>query len=167
MKRKIEVGYEIIVRLAVEEDIESAKQIADKCQKELSFVNINILKEAQNKGWLLVAVISDRKTKIENIVGFANFRIRKDNNGTLYEIGIKSDHRRKGVGKELIGHIIELIRISGGRHIRLKCPEDLSANMFYQQCNFKLIKIEDGKKRRLNVWSYEIPNHINPQLMLF
>ena len=66
----------ITVRLARAEDVQGAKQIADRHRWELGFVNIAALQEAQGKGWLLVAAAWNNETQTEIIVGFTNFRIR-------------------------------------------------------------------------------------------
>jgi len=152
----------ITIRLAREEDVQGTKRVADGCRKELSFVNIAILRAAQSKGWLLVATVWNDKTRTETIIGFANFRIRKDKNGTLYEIAIEKAHRRVGIGRRLINHLIRLVHVADGHHLRLKCPEELPANGFYRKIGFKRVGTEEGKTRRLNVWQYEIPQYDDP-----
>jgi hypothetical protein len=69
----------ITVRLATAEDVKGAKEIADRCRKELGFVNLAILKAAQSKGWLLVAAASNAENaadKWEHASGDTKSRAR-------------------------------------------------------------------------------------------
>jgi len=155
----------ITVRLARECDIKGAKNVADTCKEELGFVNVATLQMAQSNSWLLVAVKWDSETNIENVIGFVNFRIKKDKNCTIYEIAIKKEFRGQGIGKRLLNEIIRILNTAGGSYIRLKCPEPLTANSFYEHNSFKLIGTEEGKKRHLNVWQYDLlSNYILTQL---
>ena len=147
----------ITVRLARKSDIESAKRIADQHRLELGFVNIATLRVAQSKGWLLVAAEWEDQRKHDVVVGFANFRIRQDRNATLYEIAVTDAHRYTGIGTRLLSELIRRVHLAGGQYVRLKCPQDLSANQFYQKCGFRHVETEQGKKRRLQVWCYRIP----------
>lgn len=146
----------ITVRLARKADIEGAKRVADQHRSELGFVNIAILRAAQSKGWLLVATEWKNK-KRDAIIGFANFRIRRDKNATLYEIAVADAHKRAGVGTRLLSALIRRVHLVGGQCVRLKCPCDLSANRFYQKRGFQHVETERGKKRPLKVWCYRIP----------
>ena len=155
----------ITIRPARESDVEGAKRVAEACRRELGFANIAILRTAQSNGWLLVAAEWNFEGNSERIIGFANFRIKKDRNCTLYEIAVQKEHRGKGIGKRLLSKLIRMVHVAGGELIRLKCPEELQANAFYEKNRFELVKIEEGKKRRLNVWQYQIPQHydlLNP-----
>ncbi len=147
----------ITIRLARKADIEGAKRIADQNRSELGFVNIAILQVAQSKGWLLVAAEWEDQRKHDMVIGFANFRIRQDRNATLYEIAVADTHRRTGVGTRLLSELIRRVHLAGGQYIRLKCPDDLDSNQFYQKCGFRHVETEQGKKRRLHVWHYHIP----------
>ena len=147
----------ITIRLARKTDVEGAKRIADQNRSELGFVNIAILRVAQSKGWLLIAAEWEDQRKRDVVVGFANFRIRQDKNATLYEIAVADGHRFTGIGTRLISELIRRVHLAGGEYIRLKCPQDINANQFYQKCGFQHGGTEQGKKRRLQVWHYRIP----------
>lgn len=147
----------ITIRHARENDVNGAKSIADTCKNELGFVNIASLREAQSKGWLLVASKWISETGDESIIGFAKYRIKKDRNCTIYEIAVQKEYRSKGVGKRLLSRITRILNTAGGSNIKLKCPESLHANSFYEHNGFKLVKTEKGRKRRLNVWQYDLP----------
>ncbi len=143
--------HPITIRLAHPEDVEGAKAVADRHRKELGFVRVSILREAQQKGWLLVAA------REELIVGFANFRIRRDNNGTLYEIAVDAAYRNQKIGKRLIQRFTWMVNVAGGDMIRLKCLQSTDANQFYKRLRFEKIGTETGRKQPLNVWHYNLP----------
>lgn len=138
----------VTIRYARETDVAGAKDLADRHRVELGFVRTSVLHEAQKKRWLLVAV------QDEQVIGFANFRIRQDNNATLYDIVIDDPFRKQKIGKRLIQRLTWLVNVAGGEHIRLKCPQSLPANAFYEKLQFTRTDTEIGKKRPLNVWHY-------------
>ena len=138
----------VTIRHARVDDVAGIKAIADRHRTELGFIRISVLHEAQKKGWLLVAV------QDKQVIGFANFRIRQDNNATLYDIVVDGPYRKQHIGKRLIQQLTWLVNVAGGEHIRLKCPQSLPANAFYEKLQFTHTEIETGKKRPLNVWHY-------------
>ena len=138
----------VTIRYARPEDVAGAKTVADRHKAELGFVRPSILHEAQRKRWLLVAV------RDEQVIGFANFRIRQDNNATLYDIVVDAPYRKQQIGKRFVQRLTWLVNVAGGEHIRLKCPESLPANAFYEKLQFTHTETETGKKRPLNVWHY-------------
>ena len=147
----------VTIRLARENDVEGAKHIASQCSKELGFVNIATLKQAQEKGWLLVAAEWNFETDSDEVIGFVNYRIKQDKNCTLYDIAVKKEARRQGIGTRLLNRLKKIVHYEGGEgaYIHLKCPVELSANTFYEKHQFTLLGVEEGKKRPLNVWRYE------------
>ncbi len=142
----------VTIRPARVEDVFGVKTLADQHKVELGFIRKSILYKAQEKGWLLVAV------KNEEVIGFANFRIRQDNNATLYDIVVDKPYRKQNIGKRLIQRLTWLVNVASGEHIRLKCPQSLPANAFYEKLQFIHIESETGKKRPLNVWHYSLPS---------
>ena len=142
----------VTIRHARVDDVAGIKTVADRHRTELGFIRTSVLHEAQKKGWLLVAV-RDRQ-----VVGFANFRIRQDNNATLYNIVVDGPYRKQKIGRRLIQRLTWLVNVTGGEHIRLKCPQPLPANAFYQKLQFTHTETETGKKRPLNVWHYFLPS---------
>ncbi len=146
----------VTIRLAKLEDIKGAKRIATQYSNELGFVNSAVLIEAQKRDWLLIASRYDTENQSEEVIGFVNFRIKKDNNCTLYEIAVKRDYHGEGIGKRLLDDLIWRVFVTGGTEISLKCPVDLPANNFYQRNSFILYGTEPGRKRELNIWKYHI-----------
>lgn len=127
------------VRQATLEDIDAIKKIADKNSQQIGFVLRPALEENCKKGNLLVA------EAIGEILGFCNYNTRKkDNTNVIYEVCVDYKYRGNGIGKKLIDNI--------ERPILLKCPVDNESNNFYGTYGFTLIDVEDGKKRKLNVW---------------
>lgn len=127
-----------MVRPAELQDVDAIKAIADKYSNEIGFVMRPALDEHCKKGFLLVAESGGK------IIGFCNFNKRKDGVSVIYEICTDYRYRGNGVARKMIAAL--------SRPIQLKCPIDNESNNFYAAMGFKLIAVEDGKKRKLNVW---------------
>ena len=128
------------IRVARHEDLSSIKKIADANKKEIGFIVRPILIASIQNNELLVAQKEDGC-----IVGFVRSHQRLDGWNTIYEICVSADFRGEGIGKHLLSKI--------QKPIRLKCPEDNKANAFYEHLGFLLVSIENGKKRKLNIWT--------------
>lgn len=127
------------IRNATLEDVEQVKIIADSNSSEIGFVLRPALEEAVEKGHLIVAELDGE------ILGFCNFNIRKADGVTvIYEICTDYKYRGNKIGKALIDFL--------QKPISLKCPVGNESNNFYEHCGFTLKTVEDGKKRKLNVW---------------
>ena len=127
-----------MVRLATLQDIDVIKKIADKHTKEIGFVLRPALLEHCNKKTLLIYEIDGE------VVGFCNYHRRRDGINVIYEICVSDNYRNKGIAKQLIDNV--------PKPIRLKCPVDNESNKFYKRIGFELIRVDEGKKRKLNVW---------------
>lgn len=139
----VEVAQEKVeeyeVKNAELEDISGIKLIADKYTSEIGFVLKPALEENCKKGTLIVA------KKDKKILGFCNFNKRKaDGVNVIYEICVDERYRGNGIARAIINAM--------ERPIRLKCPVDNESNNFYANIGFELVDVEDGKKRKLNVW---------------
>lgn len=126
------------VRPATESDLPAIKQIANRYKLELGYVMYPALRESIARGGLHVAIDTDG-----TIIGFVNWRKRRDGVTVIYEIAALRRHQ--GVGKALLS------TTSGT--VRLKCTVDNhAANTFYERQGFAHIGTETGRKRELNVW---------------
>jgi hypothetical protein len=134
---QIEV-QDFTVKLAELSDIPAIKAIADKYSNEIGFVLRPALEENCKKGTLIVA--KDRDT----VLGFCNYNKRKDGVNVIYEICTEYCYRGNGIARKMIEAI--------ERPIRLKCPIDNESNNFYANIGCQLVDVENGKKRKLNVW---------------
>lgn len=123
-----------------------AKQIADKFKDELGFVNRESLKTQELNNELIV---------LDNI-SFISFHLRQDNRATIYNLAVLKDYQKQGYGKLLFYKLLCLCIEKNKRYIQCKCPENLESNNFYKHIGFNLLQVEEGKKRKLNVWRYEI-----------
>lgn len=135
--KKIEIKDYLICEANLE-DIDGIKKIADKNANEIGFVLRPALEEHCKKGSLLVAKDKDK------IIGFCNYNKRNDGVNIIYEICNDFKYRGNGIAKAMIEKI--------ERPIQLKCPIDNESNNFYKHYGFNLVEIEDGKKRKLNIW---------------
>jgi ribosomal protein S18 acetylase RimI-like enzyme len=123
------------------------RKIADLFQKhreELGFVNEAQVRESD----------SYDVTKDGRIVGAAigNHCVRKPQT-TLYDIAVDENFKRSGIGRELVERMAD---DSPHKKIVAKCPVDLPAMQFYNNMDWKLVDVEDGKNTPLAVWRYDI-----------
>lgn len=125
-------------RPAVEGDIPAIKRIANAYKRELGYVMLPALRESMARGGLHVAVDGER------VVGFVNWRKRRDGVTVIYEIATARDSARQGVGRALLA--------TASGTVRLKCTTDNDANEFYARMGFAHVGTEEGRKRALNVW---------------
>lgn len=142
-----------IIAHAMEEEIGAIKALVDAHKQELGFVTRPALLESIRRGELLVC----RETQ-GTIAGIVHFRLRKDDQVTLYNLVVLPSHRRNGIAHRLVDALSDLAKEHRKQFIVLRCPELLSANSFYQHYGFKLATQEEGKHRRLNVWQLNIDN---------
>ena len=127
------------VRNARNSDVDLIKKIADANREEIGFVLRPIFEASVEQGELLVAVTNSQ------IVGFLRWHHRRDGWNTIYEICVDEGFRKSGIGAALLDQI--------PRPIRLKCPTDNKSNNFYRHIGYVLSGQEDGRKRRLNLWT--------------
>ncbi|MGG6262859.1 GNAT family N-acetyltransferase [Leptolyngbya sp. AN03gr2] len=121
------------------------KALADRHRKELSFTERSILEQAVRHQEILI-----------HPHGFLRFHHRRDSISTLHQICVDPQHRRQGIGKQLIEQWEQLARKQGIRLLRLKCPIHLSANGFYARSGFYRANIESGKRHSLVIWQRNI-----------
>lgn len=141
---------EIVITKARSTDINEIKQIADLHRRELGFVRRPSLSEAIIRSEIFVA------KKNGSILGFVDYRHRKDRQTTLYNIAVLPQYRNLGVGRKLIEALVAEAKKLDQSCILLKCPEELSANKFYEALRFQLREVEPGKHRRLNIWRWAL-----------
>lgn len=139
-------GNNVIIRPALLDDIDAIKQLADSHKHELGFLRRPALLEAIKRQELLIA---------ENgagIVGFVEYRHRRDQQTTLYNVVVAPGSRQRGIGQQLVVNLEKEAKRQEKSWILLKCPEDLPANTFYEHIGYEKIAVERGKTRRLNIW---------------
>lgn len=127
-----------MIRLASENDLADIKRIANQNREFIGFVMKVALMEAIQKKSLFVFA-SD-----SGVVGFVHYHPRKDGWHTIHEIAVSKKIQAQGVGQKLFDSV--------PLPIRLKTTEDnLKALSFYAKNGMKVVRIEDGKKRKLTV----------------
>lgn len=138
------------ITMANLKDLEDIKAIADNNKIELGFLIRSAIKES---------ILEERLCVSKNggeIIGFIRFRHRKDNVTKIYDMCVRKENRRQNHGKKIIDFLKAHSRCKGKTEIQLKCPENLDANNFYRKTGFELIRIEEGKKRRLKIWRLKL-----------
>jgi len=138
------------VRKAFIDDLDAIKAIADASRLELGFVLRPALVASIQREEVLVAV-SDSQ-----ITGFVEYHHRRDQHTTLYHIAVSNAYRREGVGRSLVQSLRQEAETLGKSCILLRCPKELPANLFYENCGFNLASTENGKHRPLNVWKLHL-----------
>jgi N-acetylglutamate synthase-like GNAT family acetyltransferase len=136
----------VVIRLAIADDLDAIKALADRHKRELGFVRRGALLESITHDHLLVAELQDQP------VGFVQFHHRRDRQTTIHLIVVDANYRRRGVAGQLLDYLQASCLRRGQTRIGLKCPVDLSANDFYRQFGFTLVAQEAGKIRALNLW---------------
>lgn len=137
------------IRLAVPADVPACKAIADDHKHELGFLTRAVFSEAIARHNLLVAQLTDSS----KIVAFVRYNHRKRGSETaIYDICVDINHYRMGAGRALLDVLATDCRSRERTSIILKCPEDLSANQFYQSIGFQRIGLDAGRRRALVVW---------------
>lgn len=136
----------ILIRKASLEDTSAIKEIADQNKEILGFIRQGILQQNIERGWILVASCEGI------IVGFASYRHCKDGRTVLYNICVKQERRREGIGKLLLQELEREALFLGKEKLLLKCPEGVEANHFYPKLGYVLLGLQDGKVKKLNLW---------------
>jgi N-acetylglutamate synthase-like GNAT family acetyltransferase len=134
------------VRKAEMSDLSTIKKIADSHKQELGFVLEPILAKSIALGELLIAENG------EGVVGFVQYHHRRDSQTTLHNIVVQAPYRNKGVGHQLVEALESEARLRDQNVVKLKCPQDISANSFYEHIGYERVEVERGKKRQLHVW---------------
>ena len=144
-----------VIQLAGMQHITGIKQLSDQHKRELGFVNRAIFEKAITAEELLVATSPENDVGLE-VFGFVHFYVRRDAIVTLYSIVVNQTYRDSGLGRRLFEALVHVARERGKTQIRLKCPAELPANLFYERLGLEIVEIEPGKQRPLNIWLYNI-----------
>lgn len=139
-----------IIRMALPADLHAIKTIADAHRHELGFVLRPALAKSIDQGELFVS------ENAAEVIGFVDFHHRRDEQTTLYHIAVEPAHRGKGLGRALVEALIADARQHGKSYIQLKCPQDLTANAFYQHLGFRRATTDTETRRPLIVWRIEV-----------
>lgn len=132
-------------------DLPLLKELAAQNSDALGFVLRSALAEAIQDSRIVVAEIDSR------LVGFQEYYHRKrDGQTTLYHKCVASNFRRRGVGRALVDAVVSEAKTDGRQFLLLRCPEDLQSNDFHRSYGFRLVGTVQGRRRKLNVWRYDL-----------
>lgn len=152
----------LCVRLAVPDDIDHVKHIADVNRHELGFVVRASLEDACRRASLFVALLSHPDSLSRQLlIGFVQAHFRRDRQVTLHTIAVDQPYRFRGVGHALISALLDAACERQMQVVLLRCPIDLAANAFYETLGFQCSTIEPGKRRQLAVWTYVLKRSQN------
>jgi len=165
-KDELQTGSDILpcqafpaILVAQMEHLTAAKKLADRHKYELGFINQAILQKAIESNSLLVAPCPNIGNSVNaelELVGLVHFYVRRDNVVTLCNIVVAQVYQRTGLGRRLFEELVRLTCSMVKTQIRLKCPAELPANLFYERLGLKIVAVEPGKHRPLNVWVYTV-----------
>lgn len=128
------------------EHLPGIKAIADCAKQSLGFVHRGALTRAIERREVLVTTVCS------SIIGFCHFYRRRDGVWVIYHLAVAEAMRRSGVGSRLVETVFEDARRHGAVVVRLKCPEDLEANRFYERIGFCCTGLEPRQPRSLTMW---------------
>jgi N-acetylglutamate synthase-like GNAT family acetyltransferase len=140
----------LVVRKATTDDLDAIKTLADAHRRELGFVRRPALASAISRQEVLIAEEQDV------LVGFAEYHHRRDEQTTVYHVAVDADHRRSGIGRQLIEALVTEAKGFGKSLIQLKCPSQLEANDFYAKVGFSRSGTQSGKNRDLVLWRMDL-----------
>lgn len=138
----------MIVRKPTLNDLDQIKSIADSNRNSLGFVIIGELLFSIEKKWMFVIDIDSK------ICGFINYRHRKDDITTVYQICVENQNRGRGYGSLLMDKLVEEAKEYGKKEIRLKSPIKNKSNRFYKNYGFKIIAKEKKKRNTILIWQH-------------
>jgi len=144
--------HAVTIRKASVHDLLAVKAIADANRESIGFVLRPALEEHMHRGWLYVAGYEDTQ---DTVVGFVNFRHRRDGWSVVYEICVDASARMQGVGHRLLSQLYSDVVNQQRKGVLLKCPEESPANEFYATVGLKCIGIVPGRQRRLVLWQWK------------
>lgn len=139
-----------VIRQASASELDAIKDLVDLHKRELGFVLRPVLARSIEQGELMVAVNGT------GLVGLVQYHHRRDEQTTLHNIVVHPDYRKNGIGRRLLQSLEVEAHARGKAFILLKCPEDLSANLFYEQLGYERVDVETGKYRQLNIWRKDV-----------
>ncbi len=138
--------------VATLEHLAALKALADGNRRYLGFVHRTALLRSIEREEVLAIVQG------EDILGFCQYYQRRDGIVTIYHLVVAESERRKGLGRALVEEVGRRAAGAGCRQIRLKCPDGLEANAFYQRIGFQHNETEGGHRQALIVWERCLAN---------
>src|SRR5690349_882657 len=102
--------------------VDSVKVLADLHRDELGFHTRRVYVESVERRELAIATSGRR------VVGFVRYHKRRDTAATIYEIVVSAECRNRGVGRQLLAHVVNECRRVDARILQLTCPAELQSN---------------------------------------
>jgi ribosomal protein S18 acetylase RimI-like enzyme len=77
----------------------------------------------------------------------------------IYQACVDYDSRRRNLGWEMVGNLIDLCRAGGGSGVRLRCASSSDSNEFWEGIGFYCTKVSQGgikRGREINHWRTDV-----------
>ena len=142
------------IRYANIDDCPIIQSICNEAKGVFGFIMLPSLQKGCHRKELIVA------TMIDKILGFAHFHDRRDGVRTIYEMSVRKEVQKQGIGRFLLNYLFDTLPNSA-TGIRLKCPVDIPANAFYQRLGFSNCGVEKGRRRQLRIWGLETRDRVD------
>jgi ribosomal protein S18 acetylase RimI-like enzyme len=96
------------------------------------------------------------RARDNEVVAWTRIYHRNDGVSSLHELGVSEDCQSSGIGSFLVHETINACRQRGMTVLRLKTPTTMRSNSYYPRFGFKLVGMEIGRKRALNVYELSL-----------
>lgn len=97
-------------------------------------------------------VVFRMKGKRQEVVAWTRSYHRLDGVTSLHELGVAEDCQGMGIGSFLVEETAKSSRLRGMQILRLKTVVGLRSNAYYPRFGFRHVRVESGRKRKLNVY---------------
>ena len=143
------------LRQAKINDKDYIRNIAWQYKAEIGFVNPSSIQDAINRNNLVVAELNGK------IIGYQLYRhLKRKPQTTLYNKVVLPDFRRQGIATTLVDYVVSEAIEKGNKFVIVKCVKGLDSNAFHINYGFKLLTVEKGKLRQVNVYKLKLVDKI-------
>lgn len=130
-------------------NLEFIKYLMKQNSKALGFIPITAIEKAFHGKRIFIHSENNER------IGYLYFGpVKKGKDVTIHQICIIKNKREMGFGKKLFKQLHKLAIKIGAKGIRLRCADDLPANVFWKSLGFRLFSTvpSSNKKRMINIY---------------
>ncbi|MBE0448167.1 MAG: GNAT family N-acetyltransferase [Actinobacteria bacterium] len=125
------------------DDIEFVRRLMRENYKAVGLIPLGAIVKAYNRSRVFIHVVNGER------VGYLlSGPIRRGQDVTIWQICIDKNKRGMGYGKNLFKRFYDFALNAGASGIRLRCADDIQANLFWESLGFKKMTTiaEKGRK---------------------